>query len=359
MIKLFDNEMNEIEKSIIDYQYDLFPLDNFSSFGLIMDGKFFPTSEHAFQYLKFEKTNPEVADMIRNALSPYEARDIAHTYKDTRDPNWSNIKYQVMEKVIKLKAEQNPMVKEALFKTKDYVIGEMCIDEDTDWGLDRDNNGENHLGKALMNVRKELIKVKVVSIFKDEYEEKIFSDICKKINYGSKSNNSYDMISLEEYIEHLLGYYRYPIDGLDKKRKERERFLKPWIKNNKLEKIINDTYDFAKDVLKCDTLDNGYCRIDVDDDKSFGIDLLISGGGYSDYIIVDNNNRYVSDYIMRRIFGKSFQFNIECDEIERETEDEDILSFDHYYYIYMQGFPKNIKEIKENMLGKAKVLKNQ
>ena len=107
--------------------------------------------------------------MIRNALSPYEARDIAHTYKDTRDPNWSNIKYQVMEKVIKLKAEQNPMVKEALFKTKDYVIGEMCIDEDTDWGLDRDNNGENHLGKALMNVRKELIKVKVVSIFKDEY----------------------------------------------------------------------------------------------------------------------------------------------------------------------------------------------
>ena len=156
MIKLFDSDMNEIEKSFVAYQYDLYPLDNFSPFGLIMDDKFFPTSEHAFQYLKFEKTNREVANKILHALSPYEARGLAHIYKSTRDPNWSNIKYEVMEKVIRLKAEQNPMVKAALLKTDNYIIGEMCIDEDIDWGLDRYNYGENHLGRILMNVRREL-----------------------------------------------------------------------------------------------------------------------------------------------------------------------------------------------------------
>ena len=38
-----------------------------------------------------------------------------------------------MEKVLRLKALQNPIVKECLLKTKDYVIAECCIDEDTDW----------------------------------------------------------------------------------------------------------------------------------------------------------------------------------------------------------------------------------
>ncbi len=47
-------------------------------------------------------------------------------------------------------------LKEALLKTKDYQICEYCIDEDTEWGLDKDGNGENRLGKAWMKVRKGL-----------------------------------------------------------------------------------------------------------------------------------------------------------------------------------------------------------
>lgn len=61
MIRLFDKKMNEKKYNIVNYQIEVFPLDNFSPFGLIMNDLYFPTSEHAFQYLKFIDTNKEIA----------------------------------------------------------------------------------------------------------------------------------------------------------------------------------------------------------------------------------------------------------------------------------------------------------
>ena len=156
MIKLFDKEMNEIKFNIAEYQLNVFPLDNFAPFGLTMDNKYFQTSEHAFQYLKFVDTNKEVAESIKKSFSPNDARSIAHENKASRLANWSDIKYEKMEEVLKLKVEQNPIVKECLLNTKDYSIAECCIDEDTDWGVDNNNQGENHLGKIWMKIRDEL-----------------------------------------------------------------------------------------------------------------------------------------------------------------------------------------------------------
>ena len=156
MIKLFDKNMNEIKFDIPQYQMNLFPLDNFSPFGLMMDGNYFQTSEHAFQYLKFETTNTDIAQSIKSSYSPDDARRIAHENKEYRLSNWSSIKYDNMKKVLKLKIEQNPIVKNALLNTKDYIIAEACIDEDTDWGLDNNNQGENNLGKIWMKIREEL-----------------------------------------------------------------------------------------------------------------------------------------------------------------------------------------------------------
>ncbi|MBQ6497793.1 MAG: NADAR family protein [Bacilli bacterium] len=156
MIKLFDKDMNEI---IIDrsmYQWQLLPLDNFSAFGFEMNGEYFQTSEHAFQYLKFIETNKEIANKIKESFSPNDARNIAHENKEYRLSNWSDVKYQNMEKVLRLKVEQNPIVKEALLNTKDYIIAENCIDEDTDWGLDSNNQGDNNLGKIWMKIRDDI-----------------------------------------------------------------------------------------------------------------------------------------------------------------------------------------------------------
>ncbi len=156
MIKLFDKEMNEIECKTIDYQWELFPLDNFSAFGLVMDDVYFQTGEHAFQYLKFAESAPEVAEKIRVAFSPNDARMLGQKYKERRISNWSEVKYDYLARVFRLKAEQNPIVKEKLLATKDYYIGECCIDEDTDWGLDKNLEGENNLGKTWMKIRAEM-----------------------------------------------------------------------------------------------------------------------------------------------------------------------------------------------------------
>lgn len=156
MIKLFDNDMNEIEFNITDYQLSILPLDNFSAFGLIMDNEYFQTSEHAFQYLKFINTNKELAKTIKNAYSPNDARRIAHENKKYKENNWSKIKYLNMEKVLRLKVSQNPIVMKKLLATGNYIIAEYCTDEDTEWGLDNNNFGENNLGKIWMKIRDEL-----------------------------------------------------------------------------------------------------------------------------------------------------------------------------------------------------------
>ena len=156
MIKLFDKEMNEIPVERSMYQWQLLPLDNFAAFGLMMNGEYFQTSEHAFQYLKFVDTSKEIANKIKASFSPNDARNIAHENKEYRLPNWSDVKYQNMEKVLRLKVEQNPIVKEALLNTKDFIIAENCIDEDTDWGLDNNNQGNNYLGKIWMKIRDDI-----------------------------------------------------------------------------------------------------------------------------------------------------------------------------------------------------------
>ena len=147
MIKLFDSNMNEVTIKREMYQWVIFPLDNFSAFGFVMNSEYFQTSEHAFQYLKFVDTNKEIANKIKESFSPNDARNIAHENKEYRLSNW---------KVLRLKVEQNPIVKEVLLNTKDYIIVENCIDEDTDWGLDNNNQGNNYLGKIWMKIRDDI-----------------------------------------------------------------------------------------------------------------------------------------------------------------------------------------------------------
>ena len=84
MIKLFDKDMNEITIERSMYQWQLLPLDNFSAFGFEMNGEYFQTSEHAFQYLKFIETNKDIANIIKKSYSPNDARRIAYENKEYR-----------------------------------------------------------------------------------------------------------------------------------------------------------------------------------------------------------------------------------------------------------------------------------
>ncbi len=147
---------NILEEDFIGfYPREFFVFDNFSSFGLIMDGEFYPTVEHAYQSGKFVDSAPEIADQIKKCLSAHDAQKIAFANRDRQAPNWDEIKVEYMEKLLRKKLEQNPYVKQKLLQTKDFII---CEDspKDSFWGIGENRDGQNALGKLWMKLREEL-----------------------------------------------------------------------------------------------------------------------------------------------------------------------------------------------------------
>ncbi len=139
------------------YTREFFCLDNFSSFAVVYKGVKYPTIEHAYQSLKFVETAPEIAKKILESFSSYEALTIAHENVDKQNPNWDKIKVGIMEELLRLKLEQNPYVKRKLLETKDYML---CEDspKDSFWGIGKNRDGQNQLGKLWMKLRSELTR---------------------------------------------------------------------------------------------------------------------------------------------------------------------------------------------------------
>lgn len=137
------------------YPREFYVFDNFSSFGIELDGEFYPTVEHAYQSAKFVDSAPEIAEQIKKCFSAHEAKKIAALNREKQSKNWDEIKVDCMEKLLRLKLQQNPYVKQKLLQTKEYII---CEDspKDSFWGIGENRDGENQLGKLWMKLREEL-----------------------------------------------------------------------------------------------------------------------------------------------------------------------------------------------------------
>ena len=154
------------------------------------------------------------------------------------------------------------------------------------------------------------------------------------------------MITLEEYKKHLIETYNRPLDNTEERREERRILLEEKYGDYYLSKIISDTYYFIKDVLLSDAIKNNYCMFQIEEDTTSYISLNLHGGWFSDKLFQDNNGRIISDYIVEQELG----VRVEVRENVYEREDGDIGYFDYEYFLYMQRFPKNIKEIKDKFL---------
>lgn len=80
--------------------------------------------EHAYQAHKFLQTAPEIAEQIINCYSAHDAQKIANENKAKQRADWDEIKLEVMEKLLRLKLEQNPYVKKKLLQTNNLLICE-------------------------------------------------------------------------------------------------------------------------------------------------------------------------------------------------------------------------------------------
>jgi ribA/ribD-fused uncharacterized protein len=126
---------------------------NFSAHGFELDSKYWKTSEHYFQAMKFVGT--EYADKVREARSPKEAAELGRRRDFPLRKDWEKVKDDVMREAILMKFQTHDDIRELLLSTGDEELVEKTTG-DTYWGCGTDGTGKNMLGKILMEVREQL-----------------------------------------------------------------------------------------------------------------------------------------------------------------------------------------------------------
>ncbi len=129
-------------------------LSNFYPAKIEIDGVCYQNAEAAFQAQKC--INP--ADRVEfSDLPAVKAKRRGRQVK--LRPDWESVRLSVMARVVGAKFMQNPNLAVRLVATGMMPLVEGNIWGDTFWGVDaRTGNGENHLGKILMNVREDLLR---------------------------------------------------------------------------------------------------------------------------------------------------------------------------------------------------------
>ena len=147
-------KMNSLSGTpVLFYEREFYMFSNFSAFAVKYDGDMWPTAEHAYQAKKFYDF--DIRDKIKSARSAHEAKQIAKVFEHEMRDDWEEVKLIVMEEIIWAKLSQHPYIQEKLLQTREREIIEDSH-KDAFWGWGPDRDGENHLGKIWMHVRKEM-----------------------------------------------------------------------------------------------------------------------------------------------------------------------------------------------------------
>jgi N-glycosidase YbiA len=125
-------------------------LSNFFSRPLLFHSVDYKTAEHAFQALK--TTNPDEFWPIVNAKTPGQAKRLGRRCKLRAD--WEQVKLTMMRDVLCVKFSDGDLG-QRLLRTGDAHLEEGNSWGDRFWGT-VNGTGENHLGKLLMEIRREL-----------------------------------------------------------------------------------------------------------------------------------------------------------------------------------------------------------
>jgi ribA/ribD-fused uncharacterized protein len=124
---------------------------------IVFDGIEYPTSEHAYQAGKARKE--AVRDWILSAPTPSLAAMAAHgLYVWDVVPNWAQIKFERMRRVLHAKFTQHADLRELLLSTGEVRLveaGTMDNAVNRLWG-EVDGKGQNMLGVMLMELRSQL-----------------------------------------------------------------------------------------------------------------------------------------------------------------------------------------------------------
>ena len=152
----YENHKLDNDHQVFFYEQDFYVLSNFSAFSLIWSGMRFDTSEAAYHWEKFRKTDRDgIGELIRLAPSAHEAFKIAEENKVLRRHDWENVKVDIMYEILHAKVEQHEYVRRKLLATGDRELIEDSW-RDCYWGWGPSQTGQNMLGKLWMKVRESI-----------------------------------------------------------------------------------------------------------------------------------------------------------------------------------------------------------
>lgn len=124
-------------------------LSNFHPSTIYVNGKSYPTVEHAYQAHK--ALDESSHELIRKSKTPAEAKKLGRAVGLRQD--WDSIKLELMRTFIKKKFE-NPLLRPLLLSTGDKKLVYGNTWNDRFFGVCR-GSGDNWLGRILMEVREE------------------------------------------------------------------------------------------------------------------------------------------------------------------------------------------------------------
>ena len=135
---------------IKSFENDYAFLSNFYPSPIKIEGTTYPTVEHFYQSMKAVEMSQVMEIII--AETPGKAKRLGAKCKLVKD--WDKMKIEVMKMGLKAKFEQHPKLRESLIFTGYRILEEGNYWRDSFWGIDFiTNEGENHLGILLMELR--------------------------------------------------------------------------------------------------------------------------------------------------------------------------------------------------------------
>lgn len=134
------------------YELKFYMFSNFSAFAVEFDQRLWPTSEHAYQAMKF--MDFDIQEAIRAERSAHTAMKLAQSMPEKYRENWDRDKVEWMEQICRAKLQQHEYIQRKLMETGDRELIESSpIDSFWGWGPNKD--GANHLGHVWMTLRDE------------------------------------------------------------------------------------------------------------------------------------------------------------------------------------------------------------
>lgn len=128
-------------------------LSNFYETSIEYKGLLYTNAEAAFQA---QKCMTEKEKVLFTEYSASRAKRQGRLVK--LRPDWEDVKLSLMEEIVRAKFVQNPEIRKLLLETADCELIEGNTWHDVFWGVDvRTEEGENHLGKILMKIRREFL----------------------------------------------------------------------------------------------------------------------------------------------------------------------------------------------------------